>query len=58
MNFLNQLNGYKVYAVAALTVVSALSGALLGQIDWNTAVTLIVGALASATTKAAVAPKN
>lgn len=37
------LNGYKTYAVAALTVVFGVSGFLTGHLDANTAIGFILG---------------
>lgn len=42
---LSKLNGYKTYAIAVLTLVYAISGYLLGNIDTETAVQLVIAAL-------------
>ncbi|QDU03124.1 hypothetical protein V6x_28360 [Gimesia chilikensis] len=43
------LNGKKTYVVAALTVIYAVSGMLLGFMDFDASMTLIAGALGLST---------
>lgn len=58
MKFLETLKSNKLYTAAVLTVISSVSAAYLGQIDWNTAITAISNAVTAALTTYAVTPKS
>lgn len=41
MNILNLLQGKKTYIICIATIVYAILGVALGQIEWNTFITLL-----------------
>lgn len=51
------LAGYKTYATAAVAVIYAVSAALFGAIDANTAMEIIFGAIGGASLRAALGRK-
>lgn len=55
---LNLVNGYKTYAVAVVTIVYAVVFYGLGQNDWGTAVTLVLGSSGVGALRHALPPKK
>ncbi len=49
------VEGKKTYVMAALLAVYAISGAILGKMDWNNAIQLILGSGIGAALRAGIA---